>query len=376
MQEEEIGAHFATVAAAAPAPLRTVSARHAGMEMGRMLACVRRVNRGLRDGGGRAMIFVAADIGGSQARMLLAECDAAGACWTALRREVMASRDFADAEALLQHFLRAGARPQVACLALAGPLDGERVRLTNLPWTVDAIELAARLGLRSLRLINDFHAQALGLPELHARDLHTLQPGAPNATGVRALIGAGTGLGMVLLAEDRGELRVLPSEGGHADFAPRDAQQIALLQYLLPRTGRVALEDLLSGRGLERIYRFVAGLPDEPAPASPEAPAIGAAARAGERHASEAVDLFARLLASAAGNLALTALARGGVYLSGGIAPRILPFLRQPSVLAAFRDKPPMRDLLEAIPLSVVLDEQLGLIGAARAALQLVQESQ
>ena len=107
-----------------------------------------------------------------------------------------------------------------------------------------------------------------------------------------------------------------------------------------------------------------------------EAPAIGAAARAGERHASEAVDLFARLLASAAGNLALTALARGGVYLSGGIAPRILPFLRQPSVLAAFRDKPPMRDLLEAIPLSVVLDEQLGLIGAARAALQLVQESQ
>ena len=320
------------------------------------------------------MVILAADIGGSQARLLLGECEGEGAGWRELRRETLPSREFAGIDALLQHFLRPGERPQAACLALAGPVHGQRVRMTNLPWTIDAAALAGRFGLRRLRLINDFAAQACGLPLLGAADLRTLQAGSPLPGAARALLGAGTGLGMALLAETpAGEPVALPSEGGHADFAPRDPQQLALLEHLLPRHGRVSLELLLCGHGLERLYRFVAGLPAS-APRSVDAAAVTAAALAGDAQAAAAVDLFARLLASAAGNLALTGLARGGVYLSGGIAPRILPFLQQASVIEAFVDKPPMRELLEQVPLHVVSNEQLGLLGAAQTAALLVRE--
>ena len=342
------------------------------------------------------MLILAADIGGTNARLLLAACghgdsghDGArpgGVRWRALRRQVVRSADFAGIEALLEHFLPPGEHVHAACLAVAGPVradppHGGPVRLTNLPWTVDADALAARFGFDRVRLLNDFAAQAHGLPLLGADDVRTLQRGVPQAGGVCALIGAGTGLGMALLAgapdaTTSGGTIALPSEGGHADFAPRDAQQIALLQHLLPVHGRVSLELLLSGHGLERLYRFVARLPAAAAPADPigshpDAGAISAAALAGEAQAAAAVELFARLLAAAAGNLALTSLARGGVFLSGGIAPRILPFLQQPAVRAAFTDKPPMRALLEQIPLHVVTNDQLGLLGAAEVAARL-----
>lgn len=317
------------------------------------------------------MIILAADIGGTRARLLLGE--SLGERWQTLRRQTLASRDYPDGASLLRAFLQPGERPTLACLAVAGPLQGRRVQLTNLPWQLDAGELAERFGLRRVELLNDFVAQAHGLPLLQREGLCPLQAGQAEAGGVRALLGAGTGLGMALLAGSPEQPLVLPSEGGHADFAPQDEQQLALLRHLLPRHGRVSLELLLSGTGLSRLYAFLGGT-DEDAPDLPPAAQISQAAAAGEARAVASLELFARLYAAAAGNLALTALARGGVYLCGGIAPKILPFLQQAAVREAFCARAPMRALLERIPLQVVLDEFLGLHGAARVAVRLARE--
>lgn len=312
------------------------------------------------------MVFLAADIGGTRARLLIGE-STAGGDWRTLRQETLACADFPGAEALLARFLRPGERTVAACIALAGPVQGEQGRMTNLPWQIDAARLCGRFGLRQVRLINDFAAQAHGLACLAPEGLHTLQAGTPLADAPRALIGAGTGLGMAVVVGNGAAPTVLASEGGHMDFAPADGAQLALLQHLLPALGRVSLEAVLSGPGLERVHRFVAGLPaDTPPPL--EATAISAAALAGDSVAAAALELFARVYASAAANLALAVLARGGVYLCGGIAPQILPALQAPGTLAAFRHKPPMAELLARIPLHVVTDPLLGLRGAAQVA--------
>lgn len=315
------------------------------------------------------MLILAADIGGTRARLLLARSD--GGDWHPLRQQTLPSREYPDLLSLLRHFLHPDERPQTACIALAGPLDAQHVCLTNLPWRQpDSDELTGHFGLRRVELLNDFVAQAHGLELLRSEQLCVLQSGTLQPDGVRALLGAGTGLGMALVAGPPAQPLVLPSEGGHADFAPADEQQVALLHYLLPQHGRVSLELLLSGAGLTRIYAFLAGKA-EVGHDLPDAAQINLAAIAGEPLAQATLELFARLYASAAGNLALTGLARGGVYLCGGIAPKILPFLQRQAVREAFCAKPPMRALLERIPLQVVLDESLGLRGAARIAARL-----
>jgi glucokinase len=245
--------------------------------------------------------------------------------------------------------------------------------MTNLPWVLDGERLRARFGFSQLRLINDFAAQAHGLACLDDDGLLTLASGEPEEAGVRALVGAGTGLGMAVLSGATQHPQVFPSQGGLADFAPRGARELALFEALLNRYGRVSLESLLSGRGIERIHRFIVGLPFD-APSAPDAAAIGAAALAGERAATETLRLFARILAAAASNVALTVLARGGVYLTGGIAARILPFLREPEVVEVFRTHPEMGELLSRIPLYAVRDEYLGLKGAAQVAAGLARD--
>lgn len=324
------------------------------------------------------LTFLAADLGGTRARLLLGRIDAQG--WHEIRRQELACQDFADLESLLAAFLHQGDTPQLACLALAGPVTSPRqARFTHLPWQVDAAQLERRLGLGQVHLLNDCAAQAWGLPCLGPADVHTLQagscadvPAAQNQAGkVRALLAAGTGLGIALLAGPATQPLVLASEGGHADFAPANAAELALLRRLQARHGRISLETVLSGPGLERLH---AALHDIPAQAQgPRASQISAAALAGEAQAAATLHHFARLLLSAAGNLALTSLARGGVYLGGGLAPKILPFLQQPGVLAAFQQKPPQQALLQDIPLHVVLQEQLGLLGAAQLATRLAQ---
>jgi glucokinase len=318
-----------------------------------------------------ATIVLAADIGGSRARLLLAEVGKGGA-WRAVRAAERASAEYAGAEALIADFVRAGERPVAVCLALAGPVEGQRVRMTNLPWEVDGARLARQLGGVRVRLVNDFAAQAHGLALLDANELCTLAAGGAEADGLRALLGAGTGLGVAMVVGTGATERVLPSQGGHVDFAPRTARERALGEMMMNAYGRVSLEMLLSGHGIARLYCFMRGLALEAA-RTEDAAAISARAFAGEAAAIETLRLFARLLAAAAGNLALTMLAGGGVFLCGGIAARILPFLQAPEVVEVFRDHPSMGAVLARIPLHVVVDERLGLKGAARIAAGLAQ---
>ena len=315
-------------------------------------------------------MILAADLGGTQSRLLLAEQQ--GNALQTLRQTTLQSRNYPSVEALLEDFLQAGERPHSACIAAAGPVVHERIQLTNLPWQLDAAHIAQQFGISRVRLLNDFAAQTFALPFLQPHQLCTLQTGSTDAQGIRALMGAGTGLGMALLAGSQIQALALPSQGGHADFAPQDEQQIELLRYLLPVYGRVSLELLLSGSGVTRLYAFLGRLPVND-PDLPDAHAISLAAAAGDALADQTLRLFARLYGAAAGNLALTSLAGGGVYLSGGIAPKMLPYLQQPEVLAAFCQKEPMQSLLESIALNVVLDEHLGLHGAVWLAARLEQ---
>ncbi|MDR0702437.1 MAG: glucokinase [Azoarcus sp.] len=320
----------------------------------------------------RTRIILAADIGGSRARLLLARAGQHG--WRESCRRETPSAAHDGIESLIADFLaETGETPVAACIAAAGPLEHGRVRMNNLPWIVDSERLAARFGISRIRLINDFAAQAHGLACLDSDDALTLCAGDPEPESARALIGAGTGLGMAVLAGAPQNPIILPSQGGLADFAPRDARELALCETLLASHGRVSLEMLLSGHGIERLYRFISGLPPE-APLARDTAAITAAALAGEAAAAETLRLFARLLAAAASNLALTVLPRGGVYLTGGIAPRILPFLREPAVAEAFLAHPSMGAVLARIPLHAVRDESLGLKGAARIASELVRD--
>ena len=322
---------------------------------------------------GVRMVFLAADIGGTQARLLLGEPGATG--WRCIRQQSFLGHDYPSLEALLEVFLSSGERPQAACIAVAGPLEGQQIQMTNLPWLLDAERISGQFGIATVRLLNDFTAQAHGLNALPASDLCTLQAGVPQADGVRALIGAGTGLGMALLVPSAGLWQALPSQGGLADFAPRGAEQLALCQALQSAYGRVSQELLLCGHGLERIYSFLAGHGVLLNDTSLGARAISLAAEQHEPLACAALGLFAQIFAASAGNLALFSLAHGGVYLSGGMAPKMLSFLQTPAVLEAFVNKPPMRELLQSIPLHVVLNEQLGLFGAASLAAQLCRDS-
>jgi glucokinase len=322
---------------------------------------------------GVRMVFLAADIGGTYTRLLLAEPCASG--WRTLREQRYAGHDYPSLAAILAQFLSPGERPEVACIAVAGPLEGQRIQMTNLPWLLDAAQLSEQFGIATVRLLNDFAAQAYALNALPASDLCTLQVGVPQADGVRALIGAGTGLGMALLLPSAGQWQALASQGGLADFAPQGVEQLALCQAFQSAYGRASQELLLSGHGLERIYSFLAGRGVLLNTASLSAHAISLAGEQQEPLACAALRLFALIFAASAGNLALLSLARGGVYLSGGIAPKILRFLQEPAVIAAFANKPPMGELLQSIPVHVVLNEQLGLIGAANLAAQLCRGS-
>ena len=289
-------------------------------------------------------------------------------------------RDFPSFRALLDRFLaeaRAalGQAPRIehACFGVAGPVAGDKATLTNLPWDIDT----AQLGLAAARLLNDFEAGAHALEALGAADLATLQPGAPLAAAPRLLIGAGTGLGVAFLAGHGRALRVLSGEGGHFAFAPADELQDALWHHLRGTLGRVELEHVVSGPGLARIYAFLRDTgrhAENPAAAAaiasgdPTEAIARAALEAGDMLALAALDLFIACYGAAAGDHALAVLARGGVYVAGGIAPKILSRLRAGGFLAAFNAKGAFAAAARACPVHVVTNERLGLLGAAAAA--------
>ena len=322
--------------------------------------------------------LLAADIGGTKTIVALA---ARASPWPSIVAEhTYASRDFSMLEGVIQNFM---ARPGVAghaglvdaaCFAVAGPVAGESTTLTNLGWRIEAGELAARFRLRSVALINDFAAAGLGLPRLAGGDLVTLQEGRPRERGARLVIGAGTGLGVGWLTWDGGGYRAHDSEAGHADFAPVDEVQDRLLTSLRRNFGRVSYERVVSGPGLMRIFSFLQeGGTETPSRemieasrSRPDATAVigefGSARR--DPLAVKALDLFVSTYGAFAGNLALSTLAHGGVYIAGGIAPKIIAKLREGGFMRAFNDKGRFSDLLKSIPVNVVMNPNVGLYGA------------
>lgn len=313
------------------------------------------------------MIVLTGDIGGTNTRLGLADV----AINRVRLREVQRFRNDAAASLsqLLRAFLDGRTRPQAACLAVAGPTDGRSVRLTNLDWVIDSAAISAETGIPKVRLVNDFAAVGHGLGVLEPGGCATLQPGEPIAHAPRLALGPGTGLGVVQTAWFQGRYLALASEGGHISFAPANAEQMRLLTFLQAIYGRVSVERILSGTGLTLLYRFCsqeAGMQDAPPLTAAE---ITAAALAGrDAIATRALSLFARIFGQTAGDLALVSQSLGGVYLAGGIAPKILPILEQGAFLAGFRDKGRFSAWMERVPVYVVLDEDVGLKGAALAA--------
>lgn len=313
-----------------------------------------------------ALRVLAADVGGTHTRVLLADSD--GARITPLREQRYASADWPDLLPLLRDFLTAEtARPQRACLAVAGPVTGDgkaqRAQVTNLPWTLDSRALATALNIARVTLINDFAAVGHGIAALGDTDLITLQAGEPQDQAPRAALGVGTGLGQALMVRCGAYYEVLPTEGGHADFAPQNALQIELLRALQREHGHVSYERLLSGAGLAFIYRFLRR--DSTAPVV-DAAAVSAAALAGtDPIAGQALDEFIALYGAQAGNLALACLPFGGLYVAGGIAPKILDRLRDGRFIAAFNAKGRMEPVTRRVPVQVVVHPNPGLLGAA-----------
>ena len=297
------------------------------------------------------------DIGGT--KVLLALVDGAGNIREQCR---LASADFASFGDLLGAYLgQTGTSIDGGCLAVAGPVadDGRSAKITNLPWTIDCAALEARFGLGRLCLINDFAGVALGVAAAAPEQLITLQAGEPSAAGVKLVIGAGTGLGMAILSGQD----ILPSEGGHVGFAPQDEAQARIASALLREHGRVTAERVISGPGLAAIHRVLTGENLDPA-------VIAGRARAGEPAALRSVDIFFSAYGAFAGDMALAVLARGGVYLAGGVTQRLLPLLAQSGFLAAFNAKAEHAELVRGMPVRVTADAEIGLRGAAAATRQ------
>ncbi len=320
-------------------------------------------------------MILAGDVGGTNTRLALYEPGAPPRAPGLERR--LASRAYPSLEALVRDFLApTAARPERVVLGIAGPIVDQTVDATNLAWSISAAGLGDALGAPVL-LVNDLEATACGLGELADDELVTLQAGVP-LPGNRALLAAGTGLGEALLVSDGADWRPSASEGGHADFGPRDALEDELLAWLRARHGRVSYERVLSGPGLADLYRFLAATRrGEAAPevarafdaAEDPAAVVTAAALDGScGRARLALERFASIYGAEAGNLALKALAVGGVFLAGGIAPRILPFLRAGAFLESFSAKGRLGAMLRRVPVRVVCEDRAGLWGAARRA--------
>lgn len=331
--------------------------------------------------------ILSGDIGGTKTRLAVITVD--GTRLHTEREQTYASRDYAVFEELLGEFLHGSDIPARAAFGIAGPVQGRVVLTTNLPWRIDADALQNRFGFDRCTLLNDLEATATGLPALGQEDLLTLHAGAPNDAGVNtggnaAVIAAGTGLGEAGLFWDGQRYHSFATEGGHASFSPGSDMEIALLRYLQQRHEHVSWERIVSGPGLVSLHEFLSLHRRAPTPdwlqhemrhgdaAAAIANAAIANAELGERDelCAEALDWFVRLYGAEAGNLALKVMSRGGLYLGGGIAPKILPRLQSGIFLDAFFSKGRMRPLLEAMPVKVILNDRAALYGAALYALE------
>lgn len=326
-------------------------------------------------------MLLAADIGGTNTRLVLLEPGAG--LDRAVDNKVYKSNDHASLNAIVRLFLAPHrVKVRAAAIGIAGPVLDGKASATNLDWGVDAGDLQSDLGIEKVALLNDLETTGIGLLRLPAASFRVLNEGTPYPSGNGALVAPGTGLGKAILVRHGAGFRPIPSEGGHADFAPRNAEQLALWTFLRDKYGHVSDERVLSGPGLKNLYDFLAtrGVPEDTALserialAGSEAPAqvsLAGLAGASER-TKRALDLFATLFGQIAQSLALTTLATGGVYLGGGIAPKILQVLVSGVFMEAFRDHPILGSVLSRMPVSVVLDDRASLLGAVTAAEELV----
>lgn len=327
------------------------------------------------------MQILAGDIGGTNTRLRLVEYRNRD---PAVQREARyASADFPDVDSALRKFLgsEALAALDASCLAVAGPVavtgSGQRVPVTNLPWVIDSAELSRSLGLRRLRIINDFEAIGYGVDALPPTAFDELQVGTAAGEGTRVVIGAGTGLGQAILVRETQGVRVLATEGGHVDFGPTEESDLELSRWLIRQYGRATYERILSGPGLMRLYDFLreTGVAAESEALrtavqhSDPAAAVTQAAREGsDPLALATMDRFVRIYGAQAGNLALATGATGGVYVAGGMAPKMRDFLADGRFMKAFRNKGKMSFLVASIPVRVIIDPDVGLIGAQAVA--------
>lgn len=317
-------------------------------------------------------MLLAGDVGGTKTLVGLFSRGASRPA--ALEIRTYRTLDFPDLGALSRQFLLETATPaaqiEAASFGVAGPVAGARAQLTNVPWDVDLDALRADLPAARAYLLNDLEALAWSVPVLTPDEIEVLHEGRTEPGGTVALIAAGTGLGVAYLPSVDGRLVPRASEGGHVDFAPRNADEQALAIALMKEFGRVDIERIVSGPGLANVHRILhphqcAGLTPMPAPADLPAAITMAALEGGCPICNDTLDCFVSAYGASAGNLALTLLATGGVYLGGGIAPRVLPALRRPLFMRSFVDKPPMEALVSRIPVKVILNPAAGLLGAA-----------
>lgn len=302
---------------------------------------------------------IAGDIGGTHTRIAL--FDPAGDTEPAAL-EIYSSRDHDGLESMLRAFLEAHpAEVSRAAFGVAGPVRAGRAQTTNLAWPVDAASVAAALGLERVGLVNDLVANAYGIAELGAGDLAVLNAGDPQAGGNAAVISAGTGLGEAGLYWDGRRHHVLASEGGHTDFAPTNDAEAGLRAHLAAIHPHVSYERVCSGMGLVAIHEYLGG-------GGLDGTAITRGAHAGDPLCARALEMMVAIYGAEAGNLALKLLATGGVYVGGGIAPQILPALRDGAFMRAFTAKGRFADLLRRVPVQVILNDRTALLGAARLA--------
>jgi glucokinase len=321
--------------------------------------------------------LLAADVGGTKTLLAVVEMRPDGV--EIIRQERYESGKFAGLVPILQAFGVEKEKLDGGCFAVAGPVVNGVSETSNLPWVIRADELAKAARLRQVELINDFAAVGWGIPHLAGDDLATLQAGKPVKGGTIGYIGAGTGCGQGFMVWDAAEngYQVMASEGGHGDFAPRDEIEIAILEYLSRQHGHVSYERLLSGMGIHNIYKALVeelGRAESPAVRAEmdkddPAAVITRHAQAGsDATCAEAIDRFIVIYGAESGNWALRLLATGGLYIAGGIAPRMLDRMKSGSFTRAFGDKGRLSPLSAQIPVHVILNTQVGLIGAAACA--------
>lgn len=328
------------------------------------------------------MLVLSGDIGGTHTRLQITEFTAANAI-KALAIKRYNNSGYSNLLDIIETFLVATKLNKndltSVCFGVAGPVINGRVNVTNLPWIIDEVDLKHELKVDKIALINDFAAIGYGIGTLKPEDLLTLQVGKRLEDGIKAYIGAGTGLGIGFITCYQGTCICHSTEGGHVDFAPTDNTQLELLKYLRKKYHRVSFERVLSGMGLTNIYNFVRDNrifgEEENAElrflikSNNSADIAALVAEYAIKHkdimAMRALDIFVRIYGAAVGNLALTTLPFGGLYVVGGIAPKLLEQIKKGGFLEAFADKGRMSDLLKRVPLHIVLNEDTGLLGAA-----------